>query len=124
MATELPTIPDSLPSHKDLFYDDQWHPPSNKQYRETYSPGNGQVIDLIADAGAEDVDRAVQAARLAFESWRSTPASQRADGKGHLESGGRHAQAHADQQGGPRAALGGRSVLTSCCLLHRRRVLT
>lgn len=78
MATQLPSIQDSLPSHKELFYDGQWHPPCNKQDRETYNPGNGQVIDRIADAGAEDVDRAVQAARRAFETWRSTPASQRA----------------------------------------------
>ncbi|OIW28748.1 betaine-aldehyde dehydrogenase [Coniochaeta ligniaria NRRL 30616] len=78
MAMQLPSIQDSLPSHKDLFYDGQWHAPSNKQDRETYSPGTGKVIDRIADAGVEDVDRAVQAARRAFESWRSTPAQQRA----------------------------------------------
>ncbi|KAH8911230.1 betaine-aldehyde dehydrogenase [Coniochaeta sp. PMI_546] len=75
---DLPSIKDSLPSHRDLFYDGQWHAPSNKQTRETYNPGNGTVIDRIADAGAEDVDRAVQAAQRALAGWRSTPAQQRA----------------------------------------------
>jgi betaine-aldehyde dehydrogenase len=78
MATQLPSIQDSLPSHKDLFYDGQWHAPSAKQQRETYDPGTGKVIDRIAEAGTEDVDRAVQAAQRAFEGWRSTPAPQRA----------------------------------------------
>ncbi len=38
-----------------------------------------EVIGMIAQAGLADVDRAVAAARKAFPSWRSTPASVRAD---------------------------------------------
>lgn len=78
MDTQLPSIESSLPSHKVLFYDGQWHNSSSKQDRETYNPGKGKVIDRIAEASAEDVDRAVQAAHRAFESWSTTLAPQRA----------------------------------------------
>ncbi|KAL1965021.1 hypothetical protein VTN77DRAFT_6221 [Rasamsonia byssochlamydoides] len=74
----LPSIQDSLPSHKELFYNGQWHAPLSKEYRETFNPGNGSVIDLVAQAGARDVDAAVEAAHQAFAGWRSTPPAQRA----------------------------------------------
>jgi betaine-aldehyde dehydrogenase len=78
MATQLPSVQDSLPSHKDLFYNGEWHAPLTKEYRETINPGNGKVIDRIAQASAEDVDAAVVAAGKAFVSWRAAPFSERA----------------------------------------------
>jgi acyl-CoA reductase-like NAD-dependent aldehyde dehydrogenase len=45
---------------------------------ETIDPSTGQPIADVAHAGAEDVDRAVQAARGAFEGkWRKLPAAAR-----------------------------------------------
>ena len=45
---------------------------------ETVDPSTGQAIAEVAHAGAEDVDRAVQAARGAFEGkWRKLPAAAR-----------------------------------------------
>ncbi|HEX8854805.1 MAG TPA: aldehyde dehydrogenase family protein, partial [Thermoleophilaceae bacterium] len=45
---------------------------------ETIDPATGQPICAVAEAGAEDVDRAVSAARGAFEGpWRSMPAAGR-----------------------------------------------
>jgi acyl-CoA reductase-like NAD-dependent aldehyde dehydrogenase len=45
---------------------------------ETVDPSTGQPIADVAHAGAEDVDRAVQAARAAFEGkWRKLPAAAR-----------------------------------------------
>src|SRR4051795_13136349 len=45
---------------------------------ETVDPSTGQTIAEVAHAGAEDVDRAVQAARAAFEGkWRKLPAAAR-----------------------------------------------
>ncbi len=45
---------------------------------ETVDPSTGQPIAEVAQAGAEDVDRAVQAARAAFEGkWRKLPAAAR-----------------------------------------------
>ncbi|KAL1986331.1 hypothetical protein VTN96DRAFT_6563 [Rasamsonia emersonii] len=78
MAAQLPSIQDSPPSHKELFYNGQWHAPLSKEYRETFNPGNGSVIDQVAQAGARDVDAAVEAAHQAFAGWRSTPPAQRA----------------------------------------------
>lgn len=50
---------DPLPTHHDLFYNGTWHLPQG-QYRETFNPGNGQIITKVAQAGASDVDTAVQ----------------------------------------------------------------
>src|SRR6266498_5942233 len=78
MSSKLPNIQGSLPTHKDLFYNGEWHRPKNNGYQETFNPGNGQVIDKISQASAADVDAAVSAAHQAFLAWRSTPPAQRA----------------------------------------------
>src|SRR4051794_14557784 len=46
---------------------------------EVHNPATNQVIGRVAKAGKEDADRAVQAARAAFEGgkWPRTPASRR-----------------------------------------------
>src|SRR5512133_3572976 len=45
---------------------------------ETIDPSTGQPIAPVAHAGAEDVDRAVHAARAAFEGkWAKLPAAGR-----------------------------------------------
>src|SRR3954447_1198787 len=45
---------------------------------ETVDPSTGKTIAEVAQAGTEDVDRAVQAARAAFEGkWRKLPAAAR-----------------------------------------------
>jgi betaine-aldehyde dehydrogenase len=78
MASSLPTVEESLPKQKDLWYGGSWNRPSKDEYRETYSPGNGQVVDKIAHAGAEDTVAAIEAAHKSFPSWRATPPQQRA----------------------------------------------
>src|SRR5947209_10063638 len=47
---------------------------------DTYNPATGEVIARVAGAGPEDVDRAVRAARKAFDAgkWATTSASRRA----------------------------------------------
>src|SRR6202795_5333098 len=48
---------------------------------ETINPATGEVLTQVAEASAADVDRAVEAARRAFDgkggSWRKMPASER-----------------------------------------------
>jgi acyl-CoA reductase-like NAD-dependent aldehyde dehydrogenase len=46
---------------------------------ETFDPSSGQAITEVAQGGAEDVDRAVQAARQALDAgdWPSAPAAER-----------------------------------------------
>jgi aldehyde dehydrogenase (NAD+) len=62
-----------------LLIDGQWVDGSKKF--DTTNPANGEVLTQIAEASAEDVDRAVQAARKAFEDrsgpWRKMSASER-----------------------------------------------
>lgn len=78
MDGALPSIEESLPTNKELFYNGSWHSPQGKDFRETVSPGNGKPIHKIAQANEGDVDAAVQAAHEAFKKWKATPPSQRA----------------------------------------------
>lgn len=75
---QLPSIESSLPKNKTLFYNGTWNDSKSNNFRETFNPGNGQVIDKISQASAADVDAAVQTAHEAFQSWRTTPPMQRA----------------------------------------------
>ncbi len=45
---------------------------------ETIDPATGRPITTVAQAGAEDVDRAVKAARQAFDQWSQTTGAERA----------------------------------------------
>jgi acyl-CoA reductase-like NAD-dependent aldehyde dehydrogenase len=45
---------------------------------EVVDPATGQVFASAAMGGAEDIDRAVKAARAAFDGWAATPPAQRA----------------------------------------------
>jgi betaine-aldehyde dehydrogenase len=47
---------------------------------DVHDPHDGTLLARVAEAGAADVDRAVAAARAAFDGWRLTPAAER----GHL----------------------------------------
>ncbi|KAK5172945.1 uncharacterized protein LTR77_003067 [Saxophila tyrrhenica] len=78
ITTSLPSIEQSLPTQKDLYYAGGWHKPRNGDYRDTFNPGNGQVIDKISHAGVDDTVAAIEAANKAFPTWRATPPQQRA----------------------------------------------
>jgi aldehyde dehydrogenase (NAD+) len=46
---------------------------------ESISPANGEPIGVFPKSGPEDVDRAVSAAKAAFEEWRLVPAPKRGE---------------------------------------------
>jgi acyl-CoA reductase-like NAD-dependent aldehyde dehydrogenase len=46
---------------------------------ESVSPANGETIGVFPKSGPEDVDRAVAAAKQAFEEWRLVPAPKRGE---------------------------------------------
>src|ERR671931_460000 len=46
---------------------------------ETVSPATGDTLGVFPKSGAEDVDRAVAAAKTAFEDWRLVPAPKRGE---------------------------------------------
>jgi aldehyde dehydrogenase (NAD+) len=62
-----------------LLVDGQWV--DGAKHFDTINPATGEVLTQIVEASAEDVDRAVQAARHAFDNrngaWRKFSASQR-----------------------------------------------
>jgi len=53
--------------------------PCAGQYMANIAPATGEVYSLIPDSDGQDVEMAVQAAKLAFPAWSARPASERAD---------------------------------------------
>lgn len=61
----------------ELFIDGKFTPPSKGGYFETINPSNNQKIASVAEATAEDVDKAVKAASDAFKSWSKLTGKER-----------------------------------------------
>jgi len=59
------------------YVDGAWHPGDGGTI-EVENPTTGEVIAVVPDGTAEDVDRAVRAARAAFPAWSSTTRAERA----------------------------------------------
>jgi aldehyde dehydrogenase (NAD+) len=63
----------------DLFINGGWEKPSRKKYFSTINPATEEKISEVADASEADVDKAVKAARNAYENvWKKMPAKERA----------------------------------------------
>ncbi|MGA3352295.1 MAG: aldehyde dehydrogenase family protein [Acidimicrobiales bacterium] len=62
-----------------LFIDGGWVSPKSDSSIEVINPTTEDVIATVPDASREDADRAVAAARAAFDSRSSTPREQRAE---------------------------------------------
>ncbi len=54
----------------ELFIDGDWRAPAGAGYFDSVNPGNEETLARIAEAGPEDVDAAVAAARAALPKWR------------------------------------------------------
>lgn len=68
-----------LQKQYELFINGAWVKPEKGGYFETINPSTEQVIARIAEATQEDVDKAVNAARNAYENvWGKMPAKERA----------------------------------------------
>src|SRR5438105_9331682 len=53
--------------------------PAEGELEPVLNPATGEELARAANSPAEDVDRAVKAARRAFESWSQTTPAQRAE---------------------------------------------
>ena len=63
----------------DLFIGGEFVQPHSRRYFETINPATEDVLSQIAEGDAQDVDRAVGAARKAYDKvWRKLPAGERA----------------------------------------------
>ena len=61
-----------------LYINGQWVPSTGAGTIDVVNPATEEVIGRIPDGTPEDVDRAVRAARAAFESWSQLPIEERA----------------------------------------------
>ncbi|HVT44588.1 MAG TPA: aldehyde dehydrogenase family protein [Thermoanaerobaculia bacterium] len=62
------------------YIDGQWVASASKKTFENRSPANrDDLVGTFQESNADDVDRAVEAARRAFHPWRLTPAPKRAE---------------------------------------------
>jgi len=61
-----------------LFVGNDWVEPQSGRWFETRNPATGESLARVAQAGAEDVDRAVRAAQDALPAWSRTPDPVRA----------------------------------------------
>src|ERR687893_1777629 len=57
----------------------EWVDAASGETFESTSPANGETIGIFPRSGTEDVDRAVSAAKAAFEEWRLVPAPRRGE---------------------------------------------
>ncbi|MDT0398896.1 MULTISPECIES: aldehyde dehydrogenase family protein [Streptomyces] len=76
-APESRSIVDLAPSYG-LFIDGEFTDAADGKVFKTVSPSTEEVLSEVAEAGEADVDRAVKAARKAFEKWSALPGSERA----------------------------------------------
>ncbi|MER5601463.1 aldehyde dehydrogenase family protein [Streptomyces sp. NPDC002265] len=76
-APESRSVVDIAPSYG-LFIDGEFTEAADGKVFKTVSPSTEEVLSEVAQAGAEDVDRAVRAARKAFPKWSALPGAERA----------------------------------------------
>ena len=63
----------------DLFINGKFEKPLSKKYFATINPATEEKLSEVADANAADVDKAVKAARNAYDkTWKKMPAKERA----------------------------------------------
>ena len=67
-----------LPVQRGLYYGGAWHAALASGRLAITDPATGDDLGTAADAGIDDVARAVTAARAGFLAWRDTPAQTRA----------------------------------------------
>lgn len=70
-----------LHSHKGLYINGEWVESKSGQKIQSTNPATGELLGTFTEAGKDDVDKAVAAARQAFTDvqWRKMPRRERAD---------------------------------------------
>jgi alpha-ketoglutaric semialdehyde dehydrogenase len=61
------------------YIDGEWVDAASGETFESTSPADGQTIGVFPKSGPQDVDRAVAAAKAAYEEWRLVPAPKRGE---------------------------------------------
>src|SRR5580658_2586605 len=77
-AQPKPAETSIVPSATELLINNRWLPSESGKTFATVNPATGEEICQVAEADAADVEKAVKAARAAFEGpWRKMRASER-----------------------------------------------
>src|SRR5690554_3113966 len=63
----------------DNYINGEWVPPAKGQYFDNISPVTGKIYCRIARSGAEDIEKALDAAHGAAGEWGRTAAAKRAE---------------------------------------------
>src|SRR5476649_1068808 len=66
-----------MTDHLNFYIDGAWVPPAKPATRDVINPATEQSIGKISMGSAEDVDRAVKAARKAFDTYSRTTREER-----------------------------------------------
>ena len=79
-TTLLPTVKRFLAGELSLYINGRWAAATSGENFPVYDPADGTELARVPEAGTEDVDAAVRAARHAFEQgpWSTTSAAERA----------------------------------------------
>jgi acyl-CoA reductase-like NAD-dependent aldehyde dehydrogenase len=74
-----PKVAEFLNGTKKHFINGEWVSSASGKTFETVNPATGEVLAVVSEGGAEEIDKAVKAARAAFETgyWSKMPASKR-----------------------------------------------
>lgn len=74
-----PRVSEFLKGTKKLLINGEWVEAQSGNTFETIDPSNKKVLAVVSQAGPEDIDKAVKAARQAFENgpWKTMSASER-----------------------------------------------
>ncbi|MFI9770051.1 aldehyde dehydrogenase family protein [Streptomyces sp. NPDC052415] len=68
-----------MKAHDGFYIDGAWHPAADRGVIDVVNPADEQIIAQVPTATAEDVDKAVQAARSALAGWAATSPADRAE---------------------------------------------
>ncbi|KPQ05128.1 MAG: betaine-aldehyde dehydrogenase [Rhodobacteraceae bacterium HLUCCA12] len=101
----------SVSIRRQLFWGGSWQEPLSLGRIPVENPATGSSLGDVAEAGKPDVDRAVQAARKAFDAWRDFVPRERSDllrlcARRLRENGSDLALIDAADAGLPRKAMG------------------
>src|ERR1700722_11335942 len=74
-----PQVADFLDKPRKMVINGQWVNAASGKTFATYNPATGEILAQVAEGDREDIERAVKAARAAFETgpWSKLNASQR-----------------------------------------------
>src|SRR5208283_4914089 len=70
-------MPKPMDESYKLFIDGKWVNGKERKTFKSFCPSNGELLAICAEAGKEDVDKAVKAAWKAFDSWKDVSPQER-----------------------------------------------